>query len=36
MKTIAPDAARALLDQGALLVDIRNVDEHARERIPGA
>ena len=36
MKTIAPDAARALLDQGALLVDIRDADEHARERIPGA
>jgi rhodanese-related sulfurtransferase len=25
-----------LIDAGALLVDIRNADEHARERIPGA
>ena len=32
------DAARAreLLDQGAVLVDIREADEHARERVPGA
>lgn len=36
MKTIDPRAAQALLDEGALLVDIRGADEHARERIPGA
>ena len=36
MKTIPPHAARTLLEQGALLVDIRERDEHARERIPGA
>ncbi|MBB6065496.1 rhodanese-like domain-containing protein [Pseudoxanthomonas broegbernensis] len=36
MKTIPPRAALALLDQGALLVDIREADEHARERIPAA
>ncbi len=31
------DAARAreLLDQGAVLIDIREADEHARERVPG-
>ena len=28
--------ARALIDQGAILVDIREADEHARERVPGA
>lgn len=28
--------ARALIDQGAVLVDIREADEHARERVPGA
>ena len=36
MKTIDPRSAHALLEQGALLVDIRGADEHARERIPGA
>lgn len=36
MKTLDPRAAQALLDEGALLVDIRGTDEHARERIPGA
>lgn len=28
--------ARKLIDQGAVLVDVREADEHARERIPGA
>jgi rhodanese-related sulfurtransferase len=36
MKIIDPRSAHALLEQGALLVDIRGADEHARERIPGA
>ena len=36
MKTLDPHAAHRLLDDGALLVDIRDADEHARERIPGA
>lgn len=35
-RLLPPHAASALLDQGALLVDIRDADEHARERIPGA
>ncbi len=36
MKTIDSRSAHALVEQGALLVDIRDPDEHARERIPGA
>lgn len=28
--------ARRLIDDGAILVDIREIDEHARERVPGA
>ena len=32
----APAEAKRLLDQGAILVDIREADEHAREKIPGA
>lgn len=36
MKTLSPEAAQRLLTQGALLIDIRGADEHARERIPGA
>ncbi len=36
MKTISPEKARALLNQGAALVDIRATDEHARERIAQA
>jgi len=36
LKTIAPEAAARLIEQGAVLVDIREADEHARERIPGA
>lgn len=33
---IAAEAARRLVDGGAMLVDVREADEHARERIPGA
>jgi rhodanese-related sulfurtransferase len=37
LKTITPeDAARLLREGGATLVDVREPDEHARERIPGA
>lgn len=35
-KFLSPQAAQALLAQGALLVDIRDTDEHARERIEQA
>ena len=33
---ISPEAARKLIDQGALLVDIRAADEHIREHIAEA
>lgn len=36
LPTITPDRAKRLLDQGAILVDIREADEHAREKIAGA
>jgi rhodanese-related sulfurtransferase len=36
LKSIAPAAAAELIRNGAVLVDIREADEHARERIPGA
>jgi rhodanese-related sulfurtransferase len=36
LPTLSPTEAKRLLDQGALLVDIREADEHARENIPGA
>lgn len=36
LPTIDVADARKLLDQGAILVDIREADEHARERVPGA
>src|SRR5262249_50935233 len=36
LPTINPAEARRLLDSGALLIDIREADEHAREKIPGA
>lgn len=36
LPTIDPATAKRLIDQGAILVDIREVDEHARERVPGA
>ena len=36
LPTISPHEAKHLLDQGAILVDIREADERAREHIPGA
>jgi rhodanese-related sulfurtransferase len=36
LKTIDPMQAKRLIDEGALLVDIREPDEHLRERVPGA
>jgi rhodanese-related sulfurtransferase len=36
LKSIAPERAAELIRAGAVLVDIREADEHARERIPGA
>lgn len=36
IKAIAPAEARRAVEAGALLVDIREADEHAREKIPGA
>lgn len=36
LPVISPAEARRLVADGALLVDIREPDEHARERIPGA
>lgn len=36
IKTISPRDAADLMRQGAALIDIREADEHARERIPGA
>ena len=36
LPTIDVTRARRLLDQGAVLVDIREADERAREHVPGA
>ena len=36
LPTISPAEAQRLLHQGAILVDIREADEHAREKITGA
>lgn len=36
LKTISPGRAAELMRDGAVLVDVREADEHARERIPGA
>jgi rhodanese-related sulfurtransferase len=36
LPTIKPAEARRLLDGGALLIDIREADEHAREKVAGA
>jgi rhodanese-related sulfurtransferase len=36
LKAISPQHAAALVRSGAVLVDIREADEHAREKIPGA
>jgi len=36
LQTIDAPAAKRLIDQGAILVDIREADEHAREHVSGA
>lgn len=36
LRTLSPDEARALAARGAVIVDIREPDEFAREHIPGA
>ena len=36
LKTITPERAAALVREGAVLIDVREADEHAREHIPGA
>ena len=36
ISSISPNQARALLENGAVMVDIRNRDEYMREHIPGA
>ncbi len=36
LKSITPEAASALMRQGAILIDVREPDEHARERIAQA
>ena len=36
LPTITPERARSLIEEGAILIDIREADEHARERIHGA
>ena len=36
LKAISPTDAAELMRKGAVLIDIREADEHAREHIPGA
>jgi len=36
LPTITPERAKRLIEDGAVLIDIREADERARERIPGA
>lgn len=36
LPNISPQKAKELIAQGAVLIDVREADEHARERIPGA
>ena len=36
LKTVSPEQVRQLLNDGGVLVDIREADEHARERIASA
>lgn len=36
LTSIDPDRARRLIAEGAVLIDIREPDEHARERLPDA
>jgi rhodanese-related sulfurtransferase len=36
LKSISPERAAELVRAGAVMIDIREADEHAREHIPGA
>ena len=36
LPTVTPTEAKRLIEGGAILIDVRGPDEHARERIPGA
>lgn len=36
LPTIDPIGAKRLIEEGALLIDIRDADEHARQRVPGS
>jgi hypothetical protein len=36
LPTISAENAKRLVDEGAILVDIREADEHSREKIPSA
>jgi rhodanese-related sulfurtransferase len=36
LQTITPERAAELMRDGAVMIDIREANEHARERIPGA
>ena len=36
LKSISPERAAELVRAGAMMIDIREADEHAREHIPGA
>jgi rhodanese-related sulfurtransferase len=36
LTNLSPADAKRLMDEGAILVDIRDATEHARERVPGA
>jgi rhodanese-related sulfurtransferase len=36
LKTVSPEQAAALVRDGAVLIDIREANEHASENIPGA
>ena len=36
LKSVSPERAAELIRAGAVLVDVRDADEYARERIPGA
>ncbi len=36
LNPVKPDDAKRLISEGAILLDVREADEYARERIPGA
>src|ERR1700687_1083245 len=36
LKSISPERAAELVRAGAVMIDMREADEHAREHIPGA